>query len=179
MDTRNFERLFSEFEKSAFRLETLPRYEIPLEAEMLREYEEGALTPGADLMSPWCEVISTAVRAGKQMTRVRLLPQPLTLYVKCGIDWAYPRSYAAGEKVLFLVPDQVPPAILALSDHDFWLFDDTTLVLMEYGARGEFLGPRFAPSSAVDSHRRIRDAVLSHAIDFRAFLRRFRRGEVV
>jgi hypothetical protein len=105
------------FERSAFRLETLPEYNVPQEAEMLARFKRGEPVDLPD-DHPWLERVRHHCRAGKLMRRIRVVSYPLTDYLRMEMSW-YPKSVSAGEDIRITE--------VQLSG-DFWLFDERTVV---------------------------------------------------
>lgn len=134
-------QLFSDFKESAFRLETLPEYNVPDETEA-REYfhANGALPEGHN--EEWLKLINKNVSAGKTMKRLRLLTIPFTEYEQFEMA-AYKGNIAAGEQIRFLKNKKLKPV------QDFWAFDNTWIARMLYDDCGAWLG---AEVSVMDEH---------------------------
>jgi hypothetical protein len=136
--------LFHGFRHSAFRLETLPAYAIDAEAESFTAWKAGQSPPPWQLDRDWCHLVTGATKAGKSMTRVRAVRFPLSDYVRFEMDWGYPQNIEAGEdiRILALRGDDALPFIPDPDlGYDFWLFDDVTVVRMEYDGAGRFIRP--------------------------------------
>lgn len=125
-------QLFNDFKESAFRLETLPEYNVPDETEA-REYfhANGILPEGHN--DEWLKLIGQNVSAGKTMKRLRLLKLPLTEYEQFEMA-AYKENIAAGEQIRFLKNKKLKLI------QDFWAFDNTWIARMLYDERGAWLG---------------------------------------
>lgn len=125
-------QLFNDFKESAFRLETLPEYNVPDET-LAREYfrANGTLPEGHN--KEWLELISKNVSAGKTMKRLRLLTIPLTEYEQFEMA-AYKGNIAAGEQIRFHKNKKLKPV------QDFWAFDNTWIARMLYDDHGAWLG---------------------------------------
>ncbi|HYR62015.1 MAG TPA: helix-turn-helix transcriptional regulator [Actinomycetota bacterium] len=139
MTPEEFSRLFETFAHRAFRLETLSRYDVPEVEEALRAFLAGAPKPGPDPDDlAWQSNIRAHAAAGRPMQRVHVIRGPLTDYLRFEVEWGYPDNTAAGEDIGILhVGDGELPE---LGEEDFWLFDDSTLVLMRYDEHGRWLG---------------------------------------
>jgi len=158
--------LFTSFRRSAFRLETLPAYLIDTEAESLRLFREGQPPPAWRAERPWLQTVSAARAAGKSMQRVRVIRGTMTEYVRFECEWGYPDNTRAGEdiRVLALQPgDRLPD----MPDHDFWLFDDSIAVVLQYDDAGRFL--RAVAVEDVRRYRLCRDAVMARAMSFEQY----------
>ena len=156
-----FGRLFTDIHSSWFRLETLQHYDVEYEREDLARFLRGEAldtTPG-----PWQATLRQHVAAGRRLARVHVLEEPLSDYVRYELQ-AYVPNVDAGEDVRVVAvrsgewPENVPR-------HDFWLFDDDRLWLMDYDAHGHFRATRrIHDPAALDQHRRGRDAALAQSI---------------
>ncbi len=167
-----FARLFETFREEAFRLETLPRYSVPEELADFEAYLDGAPQP-VQVDEEWLSFLRSAAASGRRVVRVRCMGGALTPYLRFEIEWGYQLSEPAGERILLCMSPIVPPAGVG----DFWLFDDSTLVLMRYGAAGEFLGAfQEADPRTVAACRATRDEAVAAAIPLREFLRDCRAG---
>jgi hypothetical protein len=159
----DFGRLFTTFQRAAFRLEALAAYNVPEEAESLRLWREGKPPPAWQKEREWLRMVASATAAGKSIQRVRVFRRPLSDYVRLEFDWGYPDNVANGEdiRVLELADGDDVPGVL---DHDYWLFDDAIAVRMEYASDGSFIRP--VEVSDVSPYRRCRDIAMTLAVPF-------------
>jgi hypothetical protein len=155
-------RLFESFTRSAFRLECLSEYRVPQDVESLAAFRAGEPRPQARDNRPWLQTIRRAILRGAQMQRVRMVETPLTEYQRFQFSWGYQENTAAGEELSIL--DHRPDGLLAV---DFWLFDDTTAVVLEYDDAGRFLRPVVAETLA--PYLQARDMALKSAVPFREY----------
>jgi hypothetical protein len=137
---------FQHFRVSAFRLETLPAYDIPAEADELEAYREGRpLSERSVRTSPWLAQMAATTGAGKEWQRLRLIGAEPTLYEAWEVG-RYVESQACGEQVRLL--DRADH--LDLVGRDFWLFDAGTpsvaAYLMDYDDHGGFHGADQVPA---------------------------------
>jgi hypothetical protein len=156
-----FGRLFTDIHSSWFRLETLQHYDVEYEREDLAAFLRGEpidTNPG-----PWQATLRDHVSAGRQLARVHVLEEPLSDYVRYELA-AYVPNVDAGEDVRVIAvrngewPEDVPR-------HDFWLFDDERLWLMDYDPQGRFQATRrIDDPDALEQHRGWRDAALAQSI---------------
>ncbi|TDD62435.1 DUF6879 family protein [Actinomadura rubrisoli] len=154
-----FGKLFETFQRSAFRLETLAKYTVPEEADAFRDFLAGRSKPDNWGANDWARGI---VASGRIMQRVHVVRSPLSDYLRFEIGWGYPGSIDAGEdvRILDLTHNEVP----GLPDHDFWLFDDETVIRMHYSPEGEFLGADRVPE--VEPYRTYRDLAMGNSVPF-------------
>jgi hypothetical protein len=135
--TLDFDGCFDRFRSSAFRLESLPRYSIPGDAEAIAVWRSGRARPQFSVLtSPWAARLATTSMAGKTWRRVRAVDLPLSDYVRWEMA-AYAESSVLGEEIRILRRSG-PFAGLA---QDFWLFDADTdepfAIAMVYDDEGQ------------------------------------------
>jgi hypothetical protein len=159
MEAHELGRLFESFTSSAFRLETLPQYRVPQDAEWLQRFRAGEPRPQGRDDRPWLQTVRAAKERGARMQRVRLVESPLTEYQRFQFSWGYPENTAAGEEIFIL--DHEPPGLLRV---DFHLFDDRLAVILEYDDAGRFLRPVVAET--VEPYRQARTLALASAVPF-------------
>ena len=105
----------------------------------LARFQEGEAGGNFPSITRWVERVRRGVRAGKRFHRVHMMvTEPLSDYVRFECAWAYRHTVAAGEDVrIIAVPEGQEPA--GLPRFDYWLFDSSTLVRMNYADDGTFL----------------------------------------
>ncbi|WP_327677647.1 DUF6879 family protein [Kitasatospora sp. NBC_00458] len=132
LDGDGWRAFFDAMEHDAWRLETLPAYAMPQEDNAVRRFLAGEPVGPADTAA-WTARLRGYRESGRRVGRVHVLTRPLTDYLR--FEFAYYRhSVGAGEDVRILdLTDRPNPG---LPDQDFWLFDDSRVVLMNYRADG-------------------------------------------
>jgi len=158
------------FKRLAFRLETLPEYRVEQEAEWFAEWQRSGnapeLTPDND---SWCKLIAEARSSGRRMQRVRLVTTPLTDYERFELA-TFRDSVAAGEEIRVCHRESWERIETADNNpSDFWLFDDETIIMLNYDAEGRFQGTKDGVSSICI---RQRDLAMEHSIPLADFLQR-------
>lgn len=132
LDGKEWQDFFDSMEREAFRLETLPTYKVPQEAEPLRRFLKGEPLDAADT-DAWTERLKWFATQGKTVSRVHVIRRPLTDYLRFEFEH-YRHNVSAGEHIRILdVTDQPDPG---LPNQDFWMFDESRVVLMNYAADG-------------------------------------------
>lgn len=121
-----FNRLFREFEHTAFRLETRDRYNAPREAEALRQFVAGEPVE-LGWRTTWLRMVRDATRAGRCFSRVRVVSIPMSDYSRFAV-FCSGQANAAGEDIRYLQRDEAE----GLPDYDYWLFDSHKLVRMHF-----------------------------------------------
>lgn len=128
LDGETWADKFKTFQTEAWRLETLPQYLVPQEAEEFAAFKAGARFPGP-YEDPWMAMVRT-----RHVGRVHIVTRPLTDYLRFEFERYYQHQAPAGEDIRILdITDRPNP----LPDvKDFWMFDRSTVVLMNYEADG-------------------------------------------
>jgi hypothetical protein len=159
-------RYFRDFASSAFRLELHQLYTMPGEADELRRFRAGEQPP-ADYHYGWLDTMAEARKAGKTVRRVRVVRRPLTDYIRYEFAWGFVYNVEAGEDIRILdLTDQPGPE---LPDHDFWLFDDTTVVKLLYRPDGTQIGRELLTNPDLDAYLARRNAAWQAAVPFRDY----------
>jgi hypothetical protein len=127
---------FDSFQREAFRLETHPVYDMTSERE---EYEQFLATgelriPNDD---PWLVRVRQFRASGRWIGRVHVLRRPLSDYLRYEFA-VYRHTVRAGEDIRILdLTTQPDPG---LPGQDFWLFDEYSVVRMDYDGQGRQTG---------------------------------------
>jgi hypothetical protein len=155
--------LFESFERTAFRLETLDRYAVPVEEEPIRRFLAGEPVDTGWLKS-WLTLVEAATGAGKRFQRVRVLPETLqgNDYLRYEVAY-YPHTRAAGEDIRVLSRAEADG--LNLPHRDFWLFDSRLAALMRFDGEGHLHGVELTDDPKIIAQCCCwRDVALHHAI---------------
>lgn len=152
-----FDALFDEVRKSAFRYEGLPVYAVDEEDEDLAAWRAGrAMAERSVRTDPWLTRIARqTVMDGVDWCRVRHVTSPPSWYVAFEVP-GYVESQAVGERIL-LTERQV------WDGPDFWLLDADTrharAVIQTYGPEGEHIRNELVPprSRLVNELERVAD----------------------
>jgi hypothetical protein len=132
-----FIKLLSNYKQEAFRLETLPIYDVSEERESFDTFlQTGAVVLDDDL-ADYIHEHAQHIRFGKQHIRARVVPDPITDYFIYETKVWYIPQHDVGFKHYFLDFDVYKQKFTSV--RDFWLFDDETVVYMNYDATGKFL----------------------------------------
>ncbi|GAA0580241.1 DUF6879 family protein [Streptomyces crystallinus] len=134
LDGDEWRAMFHSFRTEAWRLETLPRYLMPQEEAEIRAFEEGKRIDLGSYRSGYTDRVKRQCTEGRTNGRVRILTRPLSDYLRFEFSRYYEPHTAAGEMIRILdVTDRPNPLAGVL---DFWLFDRSTVVLMNYEPDG-------------------------------------------
>lgn len=129
-----FAELFTSFERSAFRIETLPVYSVDGERDQYASFLDGELAP-PNSNDQWAQQIAVGTAAGKKYARVHVIDHDISPYIRFEIQYYYVFNAKAGEDIRFVFREDVKD----LTFTDTWLFDDSIVVDMSYTADGELL----------------------------------------
>jgi hypothetical protein len=113
-------------------------------------------------MESWLDMVREAATEGRRFARVRVVTLPLTDYSRFGV-WCAQFTNGAGEDIRYL--DRNHATALGLPNHDYWLFDSSTLVLMHFDDNDALVGGELIEDPALlVQHNYWRDGAWHHAI---------------
>ena len=169
LNTEEFNRFFDDCRYTAFRLETLQVYDVGYEEEAFRRFLASGEVITTDSHDEWARIVGS----GRRFSRVHVVVEPLTDYLRFECVWAYRSNVEAGEDVNILPvaegawPEGVPRS-------DYWLFDSDQLVRMNYADDGTMLAPELVrdPEEVVRANA-VRDLALHRSLPFTEYQRRF------
>jgi hypothetical protein len=157
-----FKAMFAAFETEAFRFEAQPEYPLGPGQEDFDRFLAGTSTPPTEYawLASWFEELTQFKSAGKSISRVRVLDEPMTDYQRW-ILWGAPWMERAGEHIMCMTRSAALQA--GLPEHDWWFFDDSWVVEMHFvqGKIGDLM--LVSDTQAVDSYRALRHAALLSA----------------
>lgn len=169
MRERDFTRLFIDFERSAFRLETLPEYQVAGERDEFASFLAGGSRPSG-LNAEWLEIVARSTSSGRSFERVHAVPSVLTPYLEFEFTWGYAHSAQAGERIFILQSDQPQDVFGDLPYVDFWLFDDAIAVEMHYEDDGRFRHAHEIEHSEIERYRKSREVAKESSQPFEEYL---------
>ena len=155
-------KYFDEFAASAFRLEVRQTYTMPTEQPNLELFLAGGKKP-AEHNAAWRGRIEAIVASGRTVQRAKLVRHPLTDYLRYQLAWGIPGNVAAGEDYRMV---DITENDWGLPDQDFWLFDGTTVVHLDYHADGTFAGAELVEYPDLGKYHGWRNVALSHGVPF-------------
>lgn len=121
------------FKSEAWRLETLPVYRVPSEDGDIRDFLSGERIDPDNYSSDYTESLRKIRAEGKVKGRVHIVTQPLTDYLRFEFMYYNVHSQAGDDIRILDVTDRVNPL---QGVPDFWLFDRSEVVLMNYAEDG-------------------------------------------
>lgn len=165
-----FGTLFDTACHSARRLENRDRYDVAAERERERLFLRGELTEErtrGDRLE-WERTVRDGAVRGVRFERVRVVPEKLNGYQRFLLYQAR-FNVEYGEDVRYLRRDLA--SAVDLPDHDFWVFDSTTLLLMRFAADDRLLGCEVVTDpELVARHEGWVDRAMAHATPYPQYL---------
>lgn len=147
LDVEDLGTVLDRAQRSLFRIERLPAYDVPHAENDFERYLAGEAEPAAAIKKSWMEHLAQWAREGRPYSRVRIIHDPITDYERYACDWGYRLNEQAGELIKVIdLAELDPPDELEQAPGDWWLRDDDLVVQMHYREdftfdHGEILGP--------------------------------------
>ncbi|MFC5148532.1 DUF6879 family protein [Streptomyces aureoversilis] len=134
LDGDEWRAMFRDFRREAWRLETLPQYLVPQEAEEFEEFLAGKRRNPYTHSDEYTEDLKRLRSEGKRKGRVHIVTRPLSEYLRFEFSQYYEPNVRAGDEIRILdVTGRENPIP---NVQDFWMFDRLTVVLMNYEPDG-------------------------------------------
>ncbi|UXY27814.1 DUF6879 family protein [Streptomyces sp. HUAS TT20] len=166
LDGDEWKSYFRDFKRSAFRLEVHQTYTMPAEAETFRAFLAGKPIPEG-FNETWHRTIQGHVAAGRTMTRAKIVRQPLTPYSRYLFAWGIAGNVTAGEDYRIVdLTDQPDPD---LPEQDFWMFDETTVVHLNYRPDGTQINRELIREPDIGKYLAWRDLASESGVPFRDY----------
>lgn len=162
LDGEEWQSYFHDFKNSAFRMEVHQVYTMPFETETLRGFLAGDGKPNG-FNADWHETVRHHAAAGRTFQRAKLVRVPLTDYSRYLFEWCIPGNVAAGEDYRIIdVTDREPELPL----QDFWLFDESIVVRMNYRPDGTQINRELLRDPDIGQYLRWRDTAVAAGVPF-------------
>ncbi|MEV6651249.1 DUF6879 family protein [Streptomyces sp. NPDC051219] len=129
---------FERFTREAWRLETLPQYLMPQEAEEFAAFRAGARIAPEAVANEYTDRLRRQVAEGRTQGRVHVVTRPLSEYLRFEFHHYYKAHASAGEQIRILDVTDRPNPLDGVQD--FWMFDHSEVVLMNYYPDGRQVG---------------------------------------
>lgn len=170
LGNEDFDTFFENAAESVFRLETLPIYNPVSEVAAQEAYLAGEPRPNAGVTTPYMRKVMEQTGRGIRCFRVHVVHSPLTDYLRREMEWGYAFTSQAGEEI-FILDTAEKGCLDGLVDEDFWLFDDTHVVRMNYRDDGEYLDKELVETPDLEHYRAQRDLAMAQAVPFNQYWR--------
>jgi hypothetical protein len=154
--------------RTAFRLETLDRYEVPTDGGDFARYLKGEPGPAPERKQAWADRLTQERERGIRRSRVHILRTPLTDYLRFECEWGHALNTHLEDIHILDLSEHARPE--GVPDCDYWLIDDRITILMHYDDAGRFLGAETENDPA--PYQRARDIAMSAAEPFSAWWQR-------
>lgn len=127
--------------RSAFRLETRDRYNVPSESPSFDGFMAGRQELDESVRSgPWYDMTRRAADEGRSFARVRVVTVPLGDYSRYAL-WSAQGNLAAGEEIRYLTRDHAEQLGLPVRPPlDAWLLDDERVAVLHFDDDDAFVG---------------------------------------
>lgn len=170
LSAEEFGELFHKVRHSARHLENRDCYDMPEEREPFRRYLAGQLSDVDERLERigWQRVVRRLVEAGGRFDRVRVVPEHLTDYLRFEL-FGCRLNVEFGEDVRYLARERASQ--LELPDHDYWVLDRSTLVLMRFTADDRPLAHELVSDpELVARHEQWMDVAMTNATPYAEYL---------
>lgn len=165
-----FDRLFTQFEHTAWRLETRRRYASDELTDTYTQFTRGEPVDWEGVDAEWCAERREQAGLGKRFERVRIVDSPPTAGQLYLLDNAR-RNSAVGETILNLRREDADR--LGLPAEDFWIFDSRLVALLDFDDADDLVSVELITEpAAVLRYATVRDAALHHAVPYEEFAAR-------
>nr|WP_203687566.1 DUF6879 family protein [Streptomyces sp. SID14515] len=159
-----FDRLFTQFEHTAWRLETRRRYASDEQTGTYAQFTRGEPVTWEGVDAQWCDERRGQVALGKRFERARIVDAPPTSGQLYLLDNAR-RNSAVGERIHTLA--RADADRLGLPAEDFWLFDSRLVALLNFDDTDNLVDVELITQPAeVLRYATARDAAEHHALPY-------------
>lgn len=165
-----FDRLFTRFAHTAWRLETRRRYASDELTATYAQFTRGEPVTWEGVDAEWCAERRAQTALGKRFGRVRVVDDPPTAGQLYLLDNAR-RNSAVGEEILCL--RRADAHRLDLPAEDFWIFDSRLVALLDFDDADNLLHVELITEpAAVLRYAMARDAAMHDAVPYEQFAAR-------
>ncbi|MER6380698.1 DUF6879 family protein [Streptomyces sp. NPDC001127] len=162
----DWRRAFDAMQKEAWRLETLPVYQVPQEEEAVRRFLAGEPVT-REATQPWFDRVKAFVASDRSVGRVHIVAQPLSDYLRFEFEH-YRHNVEAGEAIRILDVTNRPNPLDGVQD--FWMFDRSRIVLMNYEPDGTQIS-REVYEGASEPYREYQRIALAESVPFEEYVK--------
>lgn len=128
--------LFNSFKHRAYRIETLPNYQVGSEIKSYNNFINGLPLDYGD--NEWINNLIQWKKEGKKVKRIRIISEELTTYEKYEF-YCYHNNFIAGEEIK-IIPRHIYKNLVSKEyQFDYWIFDDTYICKLNYDSQGNYI----------------------------------------
>lgn len=131
-----FIETLAQAQRSAVHLEMRDSY--MLDDPGFLAWQRGEQEDPLERWQPWVDLVQTTIARGVTFRRARIVSEPVSDYIR----WEHEvtaMNVAAGERVRWLPRRRATD--LALPGNDFWLFDDSVVLINHFAGNGQWSDP--------------------------------------
>lgn len=162
-----FDRLFTQFKHTAWRLETRRRYASDEITETYAQFTRGESVNWEGVDAEWCAERREQTALGKRFERVRIVDAPPTAGQLYLLDNAR-RNSAVGEDIRSLWRSDAQR--LQLPEEDFWIFDSRLVALLNFDDADNLISVELITEPVeVNRYVQARDAAAHYAVPYETF----------
>lgn len=162
-----FDGLFTQFQHTAWRLETRRRYASDETTRTYAQFSRGEPVNWEGVDAQWCAERREQTSLGKRFERARIIDRPPTpgqLYL---LDNAA-RNSAVGEDIRML--DRAEARRLQLPEEDFWIFDSRLVAVLNFDTDDHLVSVELITEpAAVNRYTQARDAAWHYAVPYETY----------
>ena len=162
--------LFANYRSEAFRLETLPVYNVQSEREAVSHFKKTGQIIRDDSLIDYLNEAGDKIKQGARHVRVRVIDDPLPDYQRFEIKAGYEPLAQKGGEIFGIARADFNDLISGENLGDFWLFDQAYLLLMHYDESGDIRNRQIVTDvDIVENYKLWRDRLLNAAYGFADF----------
>ncbi|MEQ4718138.1 DUF6879 family protein [Nonomuraea sp. B19D2] len=163
--------LFRQAKSDVFRLELRDRYNVPAEHDRWEAFQARDWPRLEELnkaqRAVWMQLMRDVTSTGRRVERVRVITEPPTRYIQFEL-LLNAGNAEAGEDIRYLPRDHAQE--LALPSVDYWLFDSTAAVVLQFGDDDDLLGMELVDEPAtINGFCAGRDSAWHHAVPYSTY----------
>jgi len=163
----DFDRLFSQFQHTAWRLETRRRYASDETTDTYAQFLRGEPVDWEGKDPEWCAERREQAALGKRFERVRIVDNPPTPGQFYLLDNAR-RNSSVGEDIRQLWRAEADR--LQLPEEDFWLFDSRLVARLTFDDADDLVSVELITEPVeVNRYCQARDAATHYAVPYETF----------
>ncbi|MGW6602745.1 DUF6879 family protein [Streptomyces sp. NPDC055036] len=137
LDGEAWQGRFRDFGSEAWRLETMPAYNVPQEEDEISAFLAGERINPHTHSNGYTEDLKRVRGEGKSKGRVHIVTRPLSTYLQYEFMYYRPHVWAGEDIRIMDVTGRDNPLA---GVQDFWMFDKKEVVLMHYETDGTQIG---------------------------------------
>ena len=169
---KQFNKAWEESTKSIFRLELLPEYNVPGDLECYQKFLEGEDYMD-DEFREWFKKLRDTNKKGVRTERVRIYSLPVNDYIKYEIDVWKPENNSR-DSIYFMDQEKYNEILkdLKISVEDFWLFDDSVLVVFHYSLDGAFIEEeKIVDKELIEKFVKLKYKLINSSVNYSEFIK--------